>query len=768
MVHEFIETGGLGSFYQLLGNRKLEPATSLSLPVSVVDDLGEAIGEAESLAGDSDGLCRLTLRVANLSCTACVWLIERLHRELDGALKISANTNRSTVTLWWRKGDFNVLGFVNDLYRFGYPVTRYNEEDDERSFSQSRGLITRLGVTGGLAMNTMAFTLPRYLGMEADNDLARLFSVIAFGSSTLAVLVGGSFFFQRAIASLRLGALHMDTPVSLGLVSAWMGSLVGALFGIERLIYFDFVATFAFLMLGGRWLHLRLLEKNRRQLRSRERDATSLRRFDANGQASRISFAQVAEADELEIPPGALVPVRSSLGDSGATLMLDWINGEPEPVRFTKGQTLPAGARNHGTAAVRVTALDEFSGSLLETLMQSSPEGNGEEETASSNPILKGYLTAVLIVAFLGGCYWIARGAPAGLSLQVFVSILIVSCPCAIGLALPLLDELVLGRLKSEGIYVRRASLWKRVVKVRIIACDKTGTLTHARQVLLNPEILDTLTASEIHALHVLTFRNYHPVGQAISEALISRWGPARLLGATPSEVSGSGVEWENEESVWRLGRRTWATGQTLRDAVEECVLAVDGVVHATFTVGESLREGAALEIQSLTRSGYEVRILSGDPDRERVLRSARELGIPPENVLAGCSPEGKAESLRGGQGEKTLYIGDGGNDSLAFQAALATGAPATGIRVIEGQADFVFTGRGFHAVSRLLEAAGLRRKLVRLIFGVAIAYNLAAIGVCLAGKMNPLLAAVLMPLSSVVTMGIAMLGQVKGNRPSR
>ena len=167
-------------------------------------------------------------------------------------------------------------------------------------------------------------------------------------------------------------------------------------------------------------------------------------------------------------------------------------------------------------------------------------------------------------------------------------------------------------------------------------------------------------------------------------------------------------------------------------------------------------RDGAAEEIAALHREGYRTEILSGDPDRARVAAIGNQLGIPPEHIFSSHSPDQKAEHIAGGEPETSLFVGDGGNDSLALDAAACSGSPATGIRAIEGKTDFVFVGRSFQAVRRLLHAANRRRRMVLMVFLVAVLYNVAAIGLCLAGLMNPLLAAVLMPLSSLVTTTLA------------
>lgn len=759
VVHDMIETGGFGTFYELLGKKTLQPAESAAARNALDERVAEAIAEAERECPE-ESPAKLTLRVGNLSCTACVWLIERLHRNCDGALKILTDTQRSIVTLWWTPGEFDVNGFIAQLHRFGYPASVVDENDEDLP-SESQGLLTRLGVTAGLAMNTMVFTLPAYLGLEPGDELARLFSLVAFASSTLALAVGGSYFFQRAWTAFKANSMHMDIPISLGLAAAYAGSLIGMIFDIEGMLYFDFVATFAFLMLGGRWLHLRIVEQNRRQLRARERDLTTVFRIENNGAKQRVGLRKVEAWDVLEIPPGAIVPARAQLLDGAASFQLDWINGEPEPVSFEVGQEIPAGARNGAVEAVRLISREAFVGSTLERLLFDSPSAEAREfADPLVEKILRSYLFAVLGIAVVGGTTWFVSSQSLPSALQVFISVLVVSCPCALGLALPLLDEILLTKLKRDGIFLRRHSLWGRLRKITKLVFDKTGTLTEPAKRLLNPDVLDRLEENECEALRALTIDNSHPIAKALNETLTSRFGvELKRLDGNRLEVPGMGVSIVRGESTWRLGRGSWATHPDDPDHGEACVLSCDQTSVAVFRIEETIRDGADDQLRDLRGLGYRLALLSGDPDGDRVARTARLLGLEPKDTHYNVTPEEKADYIQAEPEGSVLFIGDGGNDSLAFRAAAASGAPATGISAVEGKADFIFSGRGFHAIGQLLATARRRRHLIAAIFATAIVYNVLAVAVCLAGYMNPLLAAILMPLSSIVTTAIATRG---------
>jgi len=343
------------------------------------------------------------------------------------------------------------------------------------------------------------------------------------------------------------------------------------------------------------------------------------------------------------------------------------------------------------------------------------------------------------------------------------MSVLVVSCPCALGLALPLLDDFVTSRMRQQGIFVRHQRLWQRLPRIRNLVFDKTGTLTEPTPRWLNPEVLDQLDETAVAALRHLVRDNCHPFASALREELFHRAPPenskseirnSNFLAAEVKETSGSGVSCRLGDAEWRFGKASWAAPEHRHPSAS--VLSRDGKALAEFAIGEAIRPGAREEIAALQAQGYRIRILSGDPDRERVLETGRQLGLAPEAVFSSQSPEEKAAHILGINPEETLFVGDGGNDSLALESASCAGSPATGIRAIEGKADFVFMGRNFRAIRKLFDMAKRRRQQSARIFVFAVAYNLAAIGICLSGAMNPLLAAILMPLSSLVSISIA------------
>jgi P-type Cu2+ transporter len=356
------------------------------------------------------------------------------------------------------------------------------------------------------------------------------------------------------------------------------------------------------------------------------------------------------------------------------------------------------------------------------------------------------------------------------LTLQVVVSVLVVSCPCALGVTLPLIDEVAVARLRRAGVFVRSDSLWARLRRVHKVIFDKTGTLTLESLVLRNPAALAVLEPDDRAALWTLVRAARHPAASCVREAMLAGgWNVEADAGAGVREEVGCGLEWRDRDGrEWRLGRASWVRAGRTTSAVAgfgpadaentDLAFARNGIVIACFATGEEVRGDAVDEVKRLRARGLDVFILSGDR-AEKVATMAARLGLAPAAAIAEMTPEAKAAWVRELDEGDTLMIGDGANDSLAFDAAACRGTPAVERGWLGHRSDFFFLGRGLAGVRALFEMTARRHQAIRLVLAFAAAYNLVAVGVALAGAMNPLLAAVLMPASALASLALAMIG---------
>jgi len=748
-VSALISEQGFERFYDLKQGQSVAPVRSRPFEEHDFSWLAPKVAEAEQKAAAQQTEARLDLGLEGISCVGCVWLVEKLFTRHPGSVRAAANPSSGRLHLEWVPGKCELEPFLRELCQFGYVAAPAGSGGGDH---ERRRLAARLGLCAAFALNTMGFSLPIYLGMPADFEFAGLFKLIAFLSATLSMLVGSGYFIDRAWRAVRVGSLHIDLPIALGLIAAYIGSIVGWALGSDRLMYFDFVSTFVFLMLGGRYLQTAALDKNRQRLIRQQPVPEAVPLADGSGKTA--DRGEIAPGMKFHLAPGQALPVGGVLTEGEADFSLEWIHGEADPVRFTAGSRLPAGAILLSRTPAVLTAGEKWEDSLLAKL--TAPAG-ADRGSPGLDRLLRVYLSVVLVLGVMTIVVWgwwgdWLTGA------QAMISVFVVSCPCALGVAIPLADDMAASAMERLGVFVRNASLWARLRRVRKVIFDKTGTLTLERPVLENPLDVANLDDEAALALAQMTTGSLHPLSRSLLEALGIRG--QKLLAAhgdgAPREFPGCGVVVESESGRWSLGKVGWmAEGNgDIGTAAAGSELRKGGRLRAFFRFHESLRPGSQAMLRSLDRSGLSLHILSGDhPDKVRQMAEA--LQLPANQAHGGLSPEEKALRVRELDAMDTLFLGDGANDSLAFDAALVTGTPVVDRSLLESKADFYTLGSGLGFLPGLLATAAKRGAAVRTAFGFALLYNITAVAISMTGHMSPLLAAILMPLSSIVSIAI-------------
>lgn len=748
-VHQLIHNQGLDKFYELKRGDISPPLHDQPFQQYDFSWLEEKIESYEANTPESHST-EFSGSLQGISCIGCVWLIEKLFQRHSGAIRCDIIPATGAIHLTWKRLDFEPIEFACELQQFGYllgPIRAEQKHSGE--FSQLGG---RLGICGAFALNAMVFSLPRYLNMPSDFAFAGIFDLITFISATLSMLVGGSWFIKRAIQGLHAQIIHMDLPIALGVILAYIGSLFGWLWNYEALMYFDFVAIFIFLMLGGRWLQTAAVERNRNRLL--EQTPVPFNVLSTKGGQS-VSIEEIEKGLQYTLPAGQTAPVASVISSGSADFSLEWINGEPDPMHRSSGMQIPAGAINLSDNQTVLTAEEPWSDSLLAKLIQSS---EGSTRSPMMEKILRYYLTCVLIIGLFGGLSWLIAGMAIPAAVQVMISVFVISCPCALGVAIPLADELASGRMRMLGVFIRRPSFWSRIRHVRTLFFDKTGTLTLELPQLENTDTIKQLDESAAHALATLCSGSRHPLSRSLMRELGLK-GQQHLT-ETPQEkteeIAGLGTRFissKNPGMVWSLGKCGWdgSSRSPLLASHPGCELRCQGEVVGRFLFHENLRPEAAKTLQYLR--AYQTHIVSGDHP-SRVNDIAEQLAIPASSVHAGLSPEEKSRLVAQIDSEHGLFLGDGANDSLAFDASFMTGAVA-GRGLLEAKADFYFLSNGLQFLPQMLRLSEKYTLATRSVFTFSLCYNGIAVAICLSGYMNPLLAAILMPLSSLVSLAI-------------
>ncbi len=735
VVHTLLKSEGLLRFYDL-GGRATGAVGGVPRAPSF-DWLADH--EASHTTGDT---VRLVLDVQGIRCAACVWLLQTVWKRQAGARDLRVDPSLGRATLSYDRGSAAGATFLAATARFGYPMA-----PPSRQIVRDTGLLVRLGICVAIAMNAMILAVSLYFGLDAvasgtgDSTLRTLFGFVLLGLGTASVVVGGPVFFRTALAGLRVGVVHMDLPISLGLLLAYVGSVHGQL--TNGPTYFDTVAIFIAFMLGGRFLQQRTLAQSRDQVLADDGAEHLRARRLVDGAIELLPVQKLRVGDGLLLAPGDLVPVRAELLEAVSHFSLDWISGESEPRTFAAGAAVPAGAFHAGRTAVHMKVLSDYRSSGLAELLGQEPIDR--EDTRGrvrfSHVLNRSYAIGVLLAAALGGGLW-AFLDPSR-ALPVAISVLVITCPCAMGIGTPLAFHLALALLRRRGVFVRTRSLLDKVRCVRKVVFDKTGTVTFGG---LRATPTAVVPASALPVLATMVASSNHPVSQAILQSLDRTPFVASL---EVHELLGKGLECRVDDDVWQLGGRDFVGLPAGQPDRRECLLAKNGELVVNFRLEEDFRAGATDEVEALRQRGLEVHLMSGDRE-DRVQRAATVLGIAPECAHGGMSPADKAVAVTRLDRGDVMMVGDGLNDAPAFAAAFCAGTPAMDRPVLPARADFCFRGAQAGAVQAVFEVAALHGSVVRTNLALALCYNATTLVLCFVAAMTPVLCAVLMPLSSV------------------
>ncbi len=732
-VHGLLQQEGLLRFYDL-GGSKLGAVGSVPRAANC-DWLPEL--EVAATVGDST---RLVLDVQGLRCAACVWLLQTVWKRHHGALDLHIAASLGQATLAYKAGSGAAAAFLATAARLGYAMA-----PPSRRLVRDTGLLVRLGLCVALAMNAMILAVSLYFGLDvaveaADSSLRALFGWVLMGLGTASVLIGGPVFFRTALSGLRVRIVHMDLPISLGLLLAWSGSVYGQLTGGPT--YFDTVSLFTAFMLGGRFLQQRTLAQSRDQVLADDGVEHMRARRLTDGVVESVPVQRLRVGDRILLAAGDLVPVKVALLAGDAAFSLDWINGESEPRAFAKGAEVPAGAFLAGRSAVQVEARSDHASSGLSQLLGQEPidRENTHGRVRFWHLLHRNYAVGVLLAATMAGVWWSFLDTTQ--ALPVAISVLVITCPCAMGIATPLAFHLALAILRRRGVFVRTRSLLDKVRCIRRVVFDKTGTVTFGG---LRATPRGPLANDVLPVLATMTASSNHPVSQAVLQCLPSApFVPTIVV----NEVPGKGLEGMHAGVLWRFGSRAFCGVPEPSTGSRDCVLARAGDVVATFDLEEDFRAGAVAEIAALHRRGLDVHLFSGDR-ADRVRTAAVHLGVPRERAHGGMSPQDKAQAIAALDHHDTMMVGDGLNDAPAFAAAFCAGTPAMDRPVLPARADFCFRGAEAGAVNSLFTVASRHSNVVRTNLALALLYNATALVFCFAAAMTPVLCAILMPLSS-------------------
>jgi len=768
VVHDAIAGYGLDQYYALRDAAAPAPAQTTAYDYA---ELGDPAFQRLHVRTDPDGTAHTALYLEDLRCTACVWLVESAPRCLAGVTEVRVDLGRSRADVAWDPAATSLPVIARYLDRIGHPVHPYRGlARDALRRREDRSLLIKLGVAGAAAGNLMLLAIALYAGLfggmsRADTGFFRWASMAV---ALPALGFAATPFFRTAFGALRARRLHLDLPLSIGILAGLVWGTANVIRGVGE-IYFDSLAMLVFLLLAARWIVLRYQRRasTAAELLLSLTPSRAHRIAAGSGQpgdpASDVAIDVPIEAlvpgDLVRVLVGEVIPVDGDVVTGISAIDAGLLTGESQPVEVAPGARVHAGTVNVAAPlAIRATAVGFVTrvGRLvagIEALSTKAPIERLVDRIAGR------FVAVVSSIAVLTLFGWSLTSVAAGA--EHAMALLIVTCPCALALATPLAVTVALGRAARRGVLIKGADALERLATPGTLFIDKTGTLTAGKLAVVtwrgDLDAAGLASAAEAGSSH--------PIARAL-RAHASPSGSARdvreELGRGISAIAGGHSVLVGSPPWVRRRSRTYPVIEGwIAELVERgetpIAVAVDGAMVAVAGLADPIRDDAARALGALGRLGWVVHLLSGDDERV-VRRVGAALGIPWSRCHGQVSPEDKALAVVAARAEGTVVmVGDGVNDAAAMAAASASIAVSGAAEIAIEAADVYLRSPSISEVAATAAGAQATLATIRRNLRFSLAYNLVAGALAVTGLIHPLIAAAVMPVSSLTVLASSL-----------
>ena len=758
VVSNAISELGLQRFYSLRETAAPAHTTSRSY-----DELDDVAFRRTHVDVGADGHARTALYLEDLRCAGCAWLLEGTPRCVPAVDDVRVDLGRGRVDVTWDPELVSLSTIARHFDRLGHAVHPYRGLDrDAQRRKEDRWLLIKLGVAGAAAGNIMLMAIALYAGVfhgmsNADTTFFRWMSMLV---AVPALGFAATPFFRTALGALRAHRLHLDLPLSLGIVVGLGWGAANVVRGVGA-VYFDSVAMLVFLLLIARWIVLR---QQRRAFGVAELllalTPSRARRLQRDGSIVEVPIDAVLVDDFVRVLIGDTFPIDGVIVDGCSAIDAGLLTGESRPVEVAPGIHVHAGTVNIAAPlTVRATAVGEATrvAALAATMESMSSKKAGIERLVDR--IAGRFVAVVTIGAAATLLVWSIIGS-LSVGAERAMSLLIVTCPCALALATPLAVSVALGRAARRGVLIKGADALERLATPGIMFIDKTGTLTEGRLAIAS-------WFGDAQARRLATIveaASNHPIARAFLSAQ-----PDGLPSTTAHDVReelGRGIIGTVDGRVVAVGAPAWIRQRALPSPVVEqhlqdvvarmetpIVIAVDGVEIALAGLCDPIRSDARASLATLAEQGWRIEILSGDDPR--VVRNVGcALGLSAEQCIGDASPERKLEIVQAASKRgPVVMVGDGVNDAAAIAAATCGIAVSGAAEIAIEAADVFLRSQAIAEIVGTVRGAQSAIATIRSSLAISLGYNLIAGTLAVTGIVHPLLAAILMPLSSLTVL---------------
>jgi Cu2+-exporting ATPase len=764
VVYGAIAEHGLDQFYALRDVTAPAPAHTTEHDYA---ELGDPAFERLHVRSGPDGKARTSFYLEDLRCTACVWLVESAPRCLAGVADVRVDLGRSRADVVWDPATTSLPVIARYLDRIGHPPHPYRGlERDALRRRSDRALLIKLGVAGAAAGNLMLLAIALYAGLfggmsRADTGLFRWASMCV---ALPALGFAATPFFRTALGALRARRLHLDLPLSIGIAAGLGWGTANVIRGVGE-IYFDSLAMLVFLLLVARWIVLR---HQRRASTAAELllALTPSRAHRIEGDTTiDVPIEAIVPGDVVRVLVGEVIPVDGDVVGGASAIDSGLLTGESQPVDVGPGAHVHAGTVNVASPlTLCATAVGELTrvGRLVASIEALSAKAPIERLV---DRIAGRFVAVVSVAAVLTLVGW---SLIPGLSVasvtagaEHAMALLIVTCPCALALATPLAVTVALGRAARRGVLVKGADALERLATPGTLFIDKTGTLTAGKLAVVSwrgdLDAAGLAAAAEAgsnhpiaHALrgHAPASGTAHDIAEELGRGITAVAGGHRVAVGAPA--------WVRRRADAHPGIEGWIAELAERGETPIAV-AVDGAVVAVAGLADPIRDDAGHAVAELARLGWEIHLLSGD-DARVVRRVGAALGVPQVRCRGAVSPEDKVVAVVAARARGAVaMVGDGVNDAAAMAAATAGIAVSGAAEIAIEAADVYLRSPSIAEVAATAAGAQATLATIRRNLRFSLAYNLIAGGLAVTGLIHPLIAAAVMPLSSLTVLASSL-----------
>jgi len=751
-VYEILNENGFSDYYNIAQAPGIKMREKKSAGVLSYLEHSEVV--AKLVDFQDSKMTRITFTIPQIHCASCIWLLENLYRLKPGITSVKVNFLKREAALAF-SNELSLRSVVELLASIGYePEINLQSLEGKTEKKASKGFYYQLGIAGFCFGNIMLLSFPEYLSFDRyiEPAFSRFFSYLNLLLALPVFFYCSSYYFKAAFSGLRARMLDINVPVALGIFVLFSRSAYEILTQTGA-GYFDSMAGLVFFLLIGKWFQNKTYDSL-----SFDRDYKSYFPVAAtrkeNDKEVSIPLNEIKISDVLLIRNGELVPADAELLKGEGQMDYSFVTGESNSTKINTGEKIFAGGRQVG-GAIEIRVLKNTSQSYLTQLWNQEVFAKEHQRKFASliNKFSRYFTPAALSVAVAAGAYWLV--VDSSIAINVFTSVLIVVCACALALATPFTLGNALRILGKNSFYLKDTSVIESLAQTDEVVFDKTGTLTNAQH--QKAHFVGELTPSEIQLARSLVYHSSHPLSRQIYDSLEK----TELLPIESfKEYSGKGIEGVFENNKIMLGSESFVKGLHVRKETEatgtRSWLSINGQVKGYFDFNNHYREGLGEVIKDL-EADYKISLITGDSEGEKEFLKTY---FNENNLHFNQSPRDKLSFIGflENHGKKVLMIGDGLNDAGALKQS------STGISITENvnnfspSCDAILDAKAFNELPKLIRFAKGSMTLLKIALGISLLYNVFALSFAVQGMFTPIVAAILMPLSSitVTAFGIA------------